>query len=415
MERIYELKNQRASLLDEAQKALDAHSMETYNAKMDEIRNLNTEISALEELNVEKGRFEDSNANMVTKAQVAQQQKEDQQVKNKLDKARSGNEYVNAFVNALRVGARVGRDRNEKLEPLYNALSIGGGEPAGSDGGFLVPVEFDDMIHRVMKDYIRLADYFKLETVNGFTGWRAIETTALRKPLPKIGELEEIGKTDQPSFRKIEYSVDKYGDRIEVSSELLADNTAGLLQYIAEWFGPRVVMTENALLLSLLDALTAKNFTAGKEMKDLKSLLNKGLNTAISRNAMILTNGNGYDFFDQQEDKNGRPMLVPNPQDPDVYRFKSRPVVYADADLIPSRTVTTTGATKGDYDPVYVGFFKAFGTLFRRQALEFKTTDVGGAAWEHDTTELRGIVRMCARTVDADAAVKREIFTPASA
>ena len=36
-------------------------------------------------------------------------------------------------------------------------------------------------------------------------------------------------------------------------------------------------------------------------------------------------------------------------------------------------------------------------------------------AWEHDTTELRGIVRMCARTVDADAAVKREIFTPASA
>lgn len=238
---------------------------------MDEIRNLNTEISALEELNVEKGRFEDSNANMVTKAQVAQQQKEDQQVKNKLDKARSGNEYVNAFVNALRVGARVGRDRNEKLEPLYNALSIGGGEPAGSDGGFLVPVEFDDMIHRVMKDYIRLADYFKLETVNGFTGWRAIETTALRKPLPKIGELEEIGKTDQPSFRKIEYSVDKYGDRIEVSSELLADNTAGLLQYIAEWFGPRVVMTENALLLSLLDALTAKNFTAGKEMKDLKS------------------------------------------------------------------------------------------------------------------------------------------------
>lgn len=237
MEKIYELKNQRASLLDEAQKALDAHSMETYNAKMDEIRNLNTEISALEELNVEKGRFEDSNANMVTKAHVAQQQKEDQQVKNKLDKARSGNEYVNAFVNALRVGARVGRDRNEKLEPLYNALSIGGGEPAGSDGGFLVPVEFDNMIHRVMKDYIRLSDRFKLEIVNGFTGWRAIETTALRKPLPKIGELSEIGKTDQPSFRKVEYSVDKYGDRIEVSRELLADNTAGLLQYIANGLG----------------------------------------------------------------------------------------------------------------------------------------------------------------------------------
>lgn len=415
MERIYELKNRRAALLDEAQKALDTHDMETYNAKMDEVKALNSEIAALEQLDIEKGRFDDSNANMVTKAQAAQQKKEEQQAKNNLDRARSGNEYANAFADALRTGARVGRNLNEKLAPLYNALSIGGGDPEGSDGGFLVPVEFDDMIHRVMKDYIRLADYFKLEIVNGFTGWRAIETTALRKPLPKIGELGEVGKTAQPSFRKIEYSIDKYGDRIEISRELLADNTAGLLQYIAEWFGPRVVMTENALLLSLLDALTAKNFTAGKEMSELKSLLNKGLNTAISRNAVILTNGNGYDFFDQLEDKNGRPMLVPNPQDPDVYRFKSRPVVYADADLIPSRTVVTTGAAKGDYDPVYVGFFQAFGTLFRRQALEFKTTDVGGAAWEHDTTELRGIVRMCARTVDPDAAVKRELFTPASA
>ncbi|HIT53120.1 MAG TPA: phage major capsid protein [Candidatus Fimivicinus intestinavium] len=415
MERMYELKNQRAALLDEAQKALDAHDMDKYNAKMQEVKALNSEIGALEQLNIEKGRFSDSDADMVTAAEAVQKKKEEQSTQNRLNRARSGNEYVNAFADALRTGARVGRDKSEKLEPLYNALSIGGGDPAGSDGGFLVPVEFDNMIHRVMKDYVRLSDYFRVETVSGYSGWRAIETTALRKPLLKIGEAEEIGKDDQPSFRKVEYSVDKYGDRIEVSNELLADNTAGLLQYIAEWFGPRVVITENALLLALLDALTAKNFTSGKEMSELKSLLNKGLNTAISRNAVILTNGNGYDFFDQLEDKNGRPMLVPNPQDPDIYRFKGRRVTYADADLLPSRTVTTTGSTKGDYDPVYIGFFKAFGTLFRRQALEFKTTDVGGNAWSHDTTELRGIVRMCARTVDTDAAVKREIFTPASA
>lgn len=149
-------------------------------------------------------------------------------------------------------------------------------------------------------------------------------------------------------------------------------------------------------------------------MISIRSIINKGLNTAISRNAVLLTNGSGYDFLDQLTDSNGRGLLVPNPADPDVYRFKGRPVVMADADLIPSRTVTTAGATKGDYDPVYIGYFKAFGTLFRRMALEFETTNIGGSAWNNATTELRGIVRMDAQKVDEDAAVKREIFTPAS-
>ena len=113
--------------------------------------------------------------------------------------------------------------------------------------------------------------------------------------------------------------------------------------------------------------------------------------------------------------KHGRGLLVPNPAGPDVYRFKGRPVVMADADLIPGRTVTASGATKGDYDPLYVGYFRAFGTLFQRKALEFATTNIGGSAWANDTTELRGIVRMDAQKVDEAAAVKREIFHPTSA
>ena len=416
MKRVYELKNQRSLVIAEAEKALNNKDMNSYQSKMEEIKNINEEIKALEELNAEKGRFATDNSHMLNVAAAMAKQKQDEEVMNRLDSVRKGNEYVQAFAEALKTGASIKSGAsNEKLKPLYNALTIGGGEPTGSDGGFLVPVEFDDMIHRKKKEFIQLADYFNVENVTGYSGWRAVETTASRKPLPQVGENTAIGKNEQPSFVKVEYTIKKYGDRIAVSQELLDDNTAGLLQYIADWFAPRVVMTENSLLLALLDGLTAKNFTAGKEFAELKSLLNKGLNTAISKNAVLLCNGNSYDFFDQLTDTNGRGLLVPDPTNSDVYRIKNRPIVMADADLIPSRTVTTSGATKGDYDPVYVGDFRAFGTLFRRKALEFKTTDVGGDAWVNDAPEIRGIVRMDAQKVDEAAAVKREIFTAATA
>lgn len=415
MRKLYDLKNNRAGLLAEAKEDLEKKDMEGYQAKMEEIKAMNTEIEAMENLVAEEGRFGDDDENAKLRAQALTAKKEQELQSNALDAARQGNEYVNAFAWALKNRVPV-RDaaRHEEMAPLKDALTIGGGTPAGSDGGFLVPVEFDNMIIRKMKEFVRLADYFNVEPVTGYSGWRAVETTASRKALPLVGENAAIGMTEQPSFKKVEYTIKKYGDRIAVSQELLEDNTAGLLQYIADWFAPRVVITENSLLLALLDGLTASNLTTGKEVADLKSVLNKGLNTAISRNAILLTNGNGYDFLDQRTDTNGRGLLVPNPADPDVYRFKGRPVVMADEDLLPSRKVTTTGATKGDYDPIYIGYFKAFGTLFQRKALEFATTDIGGNAWANDAPEIRGIVRMDAQKVDESAAVKREIFTPAA-
>lgn len=413
MRKLYDLKNKRAGILAEAEALLNKQDMENYRAKMAEVKKMNTEIEAMEDLAAEEGRFGSGDTPAITRQEAMAAKKKEEHLANALDAARSGNEYANAFAKALRNGITVRTlGQYEDLAPLANALTISGGSPAGADGGFLVPVEFDGMIQRKMKEFVRLADYFKVEPVTSATGWRAVETTASRKPLPLVGENTAIGMTDQPSFQKVEYTIKKYGDRIAVSQELLDDNTAGLLQYIADWFAPRAVITENALLLGLLNDMEAKTLTAGKEISELKSVLNRTLNTAISKNAVIITNGNGYDFLDQLTDANGRGLLVPDPTATDVYRFKGRQVVIADADLIPGENKTSGSMSeKGDYDPVYIGYFKAFGTLFMRKAMEFATTNVGGNAWANDAPELRGIVRMDAQKVDGDAAVKREIFT----
>ena len=174
------------------------------------------------------------------------------------DEIRRSNEYATAFVKALRNGVKVGKVWGmEGYEPLAKALTETGGSPEGADGGFLVPQDFDDMIHEYEKEYVDLSQFFAVENVRGLSGWRAVEQ-GKRKALPKIAEMGTIGKDDQPKFTKVTYTVDKYGDRLPVSSELLGDNTAGLLRYLAGWFGPKYILTKNTLLLALLTGLIAK-------------------------------------------------------------------------------------------------------------------------------------------------------------
>jgi HK97 family phage major capsid protein len=199
-----------------------------------------------------------------------------------------------------------------------------------------------------------------------------------------------------------------------VSNELLSDNTANLMAYLARWFAKKGIITENILLKSLLDSLSASNLTVGKEIKDIKTAINKGLDPDIALNAVVLTNQSGFDHLDQMEDLNGRPLLQPDPTTGTPMMFKSKPVIMVSDAMLPNRVVTATGATKGDYYPVYIGDFKSFGTLFRRNLLEVDSTDIGGNAWATASNEVRGIVRLDAQKIDEGAAIKREIFVTAN-
>ena len=57
MKKIYELKNKRAGILNAAEAALNDKDMDLYNAKMAEVKALNEEIAALENLEAEKERI----------------------------------------------------------------------------------------------------------------------------------------------------------------------------------------------------------------------------------------------------------------------------------------------------------------------------------------------------------------------
>lgn len=321
-------------------------------------------------------------------------------------------EYARAFAHAIRTGARPGHDMSAAQHKiLYDALTIGGGSTPGEDGGFLVPEEIDHAIHEYSRAVMPLADLLGQMTVNSNSGWFPVATNP-SKGMTKMGsEVTQITTSEQPEFKRVSYVLSTYADWLPISNELASDEVSNLFGYISNFYARKYVLTRNELALAALDKLTAG---AIKKTDDalalLKTALNVELDPEISVLSTILTNQSGFNYLDSLKDDNGRPLLMPDPTQSTGYLFKGRPVKVASNAVLPNRTVTDTGATKGDYYPIYVGNFEQYATLFTRQALELASTDVGGSAFRTNSIEVRGIARLDCQIFDAAAAVKKEIF-----
>lgn len=316
---------------------------------------------------------------------------------------RASNEYVHAFCNAVRNSVtRKGAMSDKDMRILYDALTETGGDPAGSDGGFLVPVDIDNSVREQVRELNPLAPLFNEEPVTALTGWRVMDT-APSAPMPKIDEMGTVSaEADQPSFAKVTYTLEKYGLRIPISNELLADEDAALMAYLSRWFAKKEVVTENYLLLAALKTLTASAMVTGSETPDsaIKKILNKVLDPALSAGAVIITNQNGFDALDQLTDENGRGLLQPDPTNATMYKVYGRRVVPM------SNTALPDTSSKPEF---FIGNMKEFATLFRRDGLEIASTNIGGNAWATDSTEVRGITRLCVSKFDTAAAVRRQL------
>ncbi len=403
-EELYDLKHQKKCLLDEASEALAKGGAEdaTYKDKLQKAKELAARIDGEEEIQAMRGDFDDDDERMKGLAAAQKQKKEDEQRQKTVDEIRGSNEYARSFAKAMKTNAAVKTCAGvADFAPLYKALQETGGAPEGADGGFLVPIDFDNQIIELSKEYLDLSRYFHVETVRTLSGWRVIEA-GTPKALPPLEEMGQLTKDSQPKFSRVDYKVKKYGERLVISDELLDDNAANLLAYVAKWFAVKYVLTKNSLLLPLLTGLeTEVVLPAGEEDKTLRSALITKLNTAHSRAATLLTNQTGYAAMDGWEDKNGRPLLVPNPADPQVLRYRGRTVVYGDDSEIGKIEETKT--------PIFVGNFAALGTLFVRKGFEMATTNVGGDSWATDSTELRVLCRLDAQATDKTAAFKATI------
>jgi HK97 family phage major capsid protein len=328
---------------------------------------------------------------------------------------RASPQYMQEWLKAFRIGAtpktvKGGQHNAEQFPLLINALTETGGEPAGEEGGFLVPVDFDNRIRELMRSYVDLGDYVNVEDVNTLSGWRVIEQFAAAEPLTKVTtELEVKGDDDEgeaPKFNKVDFALDEYFDFIRVGNSLMQDTPINLMNYLAGWFSKKVVLTHNSLVLTLVNAITGTAVTDYKTLlAAIKTVLNKTLDPAFSASANIFTNQSGLDLLDQLDDGTGRPLLQPDPSNVTAFRVKGRPVIV----LSDAHWANMTGPSRAR---IAIGDGREYMTIFRRNAFEFASTNIGGSAWRSNSTEVRGIARFDAQELDAEAMAVLKVTLP---
>ncbi|MRB67562.1 phage major capsid protein, partial [Bacillus thuringiensis] len=103
----------------------------------------------------------------------------------------------------------------------------------------------------------------------------------------------------------------------------------------------------------------------------IKTALNVTLDPAFSAVANIITNQDGFNYLDQLEDKDGRPLLQPDPTNPTRKLLSGKPVI-----VLSNKTIATDKDGKA---PFIVGDLKEAVVLWDRQQLSLDMTKEGGS------------------------------------
>lgn len=278
-----------------------------------------------------------------------------------------------------------------------------------ADGGYTVPTDITTTINKLKENHFSLRSYIDHETVSTNAGSRTYQTRAQQTGFAQVGEGGKITQAATPKFSRIDYTIKKYAGYLPVTNELLADSDAAIVNVVTEWLAGESVATENAQILAKVNAVEATAFTG---IKDIKKAVNVTL-SAFKGAIAIYTNDDGVQYLDTLEDKNGRPLLSPDPAKPMELRLsvgaRSIPVVQ-----IPNEVLATA---EGGKVPFIVADLKEFLKEFDRQQLtllQSTTAAVTGFnAFEEDMTLFRGILRADFVVKDEKAIVRGEITVTA--
>ena len=229
MNKIIELRNKRNTLWEQTKNFLEEHrnengmveasALEQYDKMTADVKALGDEIKRLEDQMAL-----DAQLSAATSEPVLMQPS-DQKKQKSAPTATA--EYDKAFWDMMR-----GRDSME----IRNALSIGGGDPAGSEGGYTVPDEF----HRKLVESLEENNVFRglANVIHTSSGTRTIPVAADSGEASWVEEGNAIAESDM-TFSVQTLSAYKLGCMIRVSNELLNDSAFDIAGHIAKRFGVR--------------------------------------------------------------------------------------------------------------------------------------------------------------------------------
>lgn len=305
-------------------------------------------------------------------------------------------DYKAVFFKAVR-GQVLTSEESEVMDRYKARISSGNGE----DGGFIIPEDIQTQINELRQSSDDLRQYVTIVPVSTNKGARTLERRADHtpfEPLSEYGDPNAMEEVESPKFDRLSYAIEDYAGFLPVPNTVLEDTDQALEQYLVKWISKKGKATDNHLILQQVNSITKVDLEG---IKGIKKTLNITLDPAFSESATIYTNQDGFNYLDNLEDKNGRPLLQPDPTQATRKLLKGvHPVV-----VLSNKTISTTNGKA----PFIIGLLEEAIVLWDRKQLVVDKTTEGGNAWRTNTTEFRAIMREDVTTWDTEAVVFGQI------
>lgn len=297
-----------------------------------------------------------------------------------------------AFVKAVMGRAMTDSEREYAMTLRDTIGTPGQAEGTPAKGGYLVPVEQMNRIMEWRNSRVVLKNDCDVISVNSAFGNMptADSETGL---LTNFDEINEIAQTDK-DFGQISWKLFSYGVIIPVSNELLADNDVDLTGFISRRMAIMGVNTENNAIFNIMKATDITS--TGTDYKAILKAINTKLDAAIAATSTIYTDAVGFDYLDEMEDKNGRPLLTPSYADPAAKMFRGHLVK-----VLPSNIAV--GSTEKAIT-LYVGSLSDGVAFFDRAGISIAVDSSAG--FTQNKTLIRAIERFDVKQADPKAIAK---------
>lgn len=283
-------------------------------------------------------------------------------------------------------------------------------ESVDADGGYTVPEDIVTRVNKWPEIVYSFLDDISVENVSTNKGARTYQKKAQTEAFIDLDENGAITKKiTAPQFERVTYAIQDRAGFMPVSNDLIHDSDANITGIVTEWLSRANVATANEKILGIIKA---KSQVAIAGVAGIKKIVNVTLGQAYKAGAKIITNDDGLNYLDTLEDKNGRPLLNPDPTD------SARLALRCGTVVVPVKVVPNAAfPSEGTKAPFVIGDLKAGIRKYNRQSMSLKASDVAVLgdfnAFAMNMTLIRAILRDDYKSLDADAYVYGYIDTAA--
>lgn len=320
---------------------------------------------------------------------------------------------VKAFVNIVKAGFMKNEPNEKDVETYKNALTSDATPDENEEMGIgvTIPEDIRTDIIELRRSDDNLEQYVNVEGVVTKSGARNIEVDAESTPFDNVDEEADFPEMDEPKFKNIKYTIKKKGGILKMTAELFEDTAANIMAYINKWIAKKTKATRNAMILKVMNEMTAGKEVVISNIDSLKDVFNEELDPAIAATSIVITNQSGFNYLDKLKDADGNYILQKDSTQKTKGKllFGEYPIIKMSKKVLKSTPIMNGDAVAGYKHPVFCGDLKEAITLFDRNVISIDMNDKAAGLWERDMTGVKVRDRFDVQPVDKEALVKGEI------